>query len=69
MGLDSPGLEIIRRLRYVLVSAGIIALALPSGKAYQQAALAGGADDLVRKAKLTTDLLLAIRRVTQANRS
>jgi hypothetical protein len=31
--------------------------------------MAAGADDVVRKAELITDLLLAIRRVTQANRS
>lgn len=69
VGLDRLGLEIIRRLRHVLLSAGIIALTLPNGKAYQQAALAAGADDLVRKAELVTDLLPSIRRVTQANRS
>jgi hypothetical protein len=37
------------------------------GNAYRQAAMAAGADDLVRKAQLTTDLLPAIRRVTQTN--
>jgi hypothetical protein len=35
--------------------------------AYWQAALATGADDVVRKAELITGLLTAIRRVTQAN--
>jgi DNA-binding NarL/FixJ family response regulator len=67
IGLDRPGLEIISHLRKVLPGVGIIALTLLEGDAYRQAALAAGADDLVRKAELTTDLLPAIRRVTQAN--
>ncbi len=36
--------------------------------AYRQAALDDDADDLVAKAELITDLLPAIRRVTQAKR-
>jgi DNA-binding response OmpR family regulator len=56
------------RLRNVLPDVGIIALAMLKGNAYRQAALAAGADDVVRKAALTTDLLPAIRRVTQAKR-
>ena len=72
IGLDMPGLtglETIRRLRNMLPDVGIIALTLLEGNVYRQAALAAGADDLVRKAELITDLLPAIRRVTQANRS
>ena len=46
---------------------GIITLTLLEGNAYRQAALAAGADDLVRKAELTTDLLPAIWRVMQAD--
>jgi two-component system NarL family response regulator len=69
IGLDRPGLETISRLRKVLPDVGIIALTLLKGNAYRQAALAAGADDLVRKAEVVTDLLPAIRRVTQANRS
>jgi len=46
---------------------GIIALSLLEGNAYRQAAMAAGADDLVRKGELTTDLLPAIRRVTRAS--
>jgi CheY-like chemotaxis protein len=71
-GLDMPGLtglETISRLRNTLPGVGIIALTLLEGNAYRQAAMAAGADDLVRKAELVTDLLPAIRRVTQANRS
>ena len=41
----------------------------PARTAARQAALAAGADELVPKAELVTDLLPAIRRVTQANRS
>ncbi len=69
IGLDTPGLEILPRLRNILPGVGIIALTLLEGNAYRQAALAAGADDLVRKAQLITELLPAIRRVTQANRS
>jgi CheY-like chemotaxis protein len=69
IGLDMPGLEILPRLRNMLPDAGIIALTLLNDNAYRQAALAAGADDVVRKAELTTELLPAIRRVTRANRS
>jgi CheY-like chemotaxis protein len=57
------------RLRNMLLGVGIIALTLLAGNAYRQAAMAAGADDLVRKAELITDLLPAIGRVTQADRS
>jgi DNA-binding response OmpR family regulator len=53
----------------VLPGVGIIVLTLLEGNAYRQAALAAGADDAVRKAELITDLLPAVRGVTQANRS
>jgi DNA-binding NarL/FixJ family response regulator len=66
VGLDRPGLEIIRRLRSMLSDAGIIVLSLLEGNAYRQAVIAAGADDLVRKAELVTDLLPAIRRVMEA---
>jgi DNA-binding NarL/FixJ family response regulator len=69
MGLDSPGLEAISRLRNMLPGVGIIALTLLRNNAYRQAALAAGADDVVRKAELTTELLPAIRRVTRTDRS
>jgi DNA-binding NarL/FixJ family response regulator len=63
--LDKPGLETITRLRKVLPSVGIIAVTLLEGSAHRKAAMATGADDVVRKAELTTDLLPAILRVTQ----
>jgi two-component system invasion response regulator UvrY len=68
IGLDRPGLEAISRLRRVMPGVRIIALTLLEGDAYRQAALAAGANDVVSKAELTSDLLPAIRRVTQANR-
>jgi two-component system NarL family response regulator len=67
IGLDTPGLKTISRLRNMLPDVGIIALTLLEGNAYWQAVMAAGADDVVRKAELTTDLLPAIRRVTQAD--
>ena len=63
------GLEIISRLRKVLSGVGIIALTLLEGNVYWQTVMAAGADDVVRKAELVTDLLSAIRRVMQANQS
>jgi DNA-binding NarL/FixJ family response regulator len=70
VGLDGLGLEIISsRLRNVIPGVGIIVLTLLEGNAYRQAAMAAGADDLVHKAKLTTNLLTAIWRVTQGDRS
>ena len=59
------GLETIPRLRVMLPGVRIIALTLSSDSAYSKAALAAGADDLVCKADLTTDLLPAIRRVAE----
>ena len=69
IGLERPGLETISRLRNILPGVGIIALTLLEGNAYRQAVMAAGADDLVPKAELTTELLPAIRRVAGANRS
>jgi DNA-binding NarL/FixJ family response regulator len=69
IGLDKPGLETISRLRNMMPGVGIIALTLLEGNTYRQAALAAGADELVRKAELTTELLPAIRRVMQINLS
>jgi DNA-binding NarL/FixJ family response regulator len=69
IGLDRPGLETISWLRKVLPGVGIIALTLLNDNVYRKAAMAAGADDVVLKAELTTELLPAIRRVTQANRS
>jgi DNA-binding response OmpR family regulator len=46
----------------------IIALTLLNDHAYRQVALTAGADDLVHKADLATNLLPAIRRVVQSNR-
>ena len=69
IGLDRPGLEAISRLRKALPGAGIIALSLLEGNTYREAALAAGADDLIRKEELTTELLPAIRRVMGAKRS
>jgi DNA-binding NarL/FixJ family response regulator len=64
-----PGLEAIPQLRGMLPGTGIIALTLLEATAYREAALAAGADAFVPKATLHTDLLPAIRRVVQANRT
>jgi DNA-binding NarL/FixJ family response regulator len=56
------GIETIRGLRRLLPEAGIIALSLLRGEAYQQAVLAVGASDFVSKQSMVDDLLPAIRR-------
>jgi DNA-binding NarL/FixJ family response regulator len=66
--LDKSGLETISRLRSLLPDVGIITLTLLNDDAYRQAVLAVGADDLVCKAELVSDLLPAIRRVARAKR-
>ena len=60
------GLDFLSRLRAVLPSVGIIALTLIGTDGYQQAALDAGADEVVPKAAMGTDLLAAIRRVRRA---
>ena len=69
--LDMPGLsgiETIPRLRALVPDTSIIALTMLKAPIYRQAALAAGADDFVPKASLSTDLLPAIRKVSQINR-
>jgi DNA-binding NarL/FixJ family response regulator len=69
IGLDTPGptgVKTISCLRNLLPGVGIIALTLLEGNAFRQAAIGAGADELVRKAELTTELLPAIRQVIQA---
>ena len=70
--LDTPGLgglETIARARAALPAVGIIAVSLEDGSAYRKASLAAGADAVVRKTRLVTDLLPAIRRATRDRQS
>jgi DNA-binding NarL/FixJ family response regulator len=66
---DRTGLATIADLRDALSEAGLIALSLLGADAYRQAVLAAGADDLVLKSKLRTELLPAIRRAAQDGRN
>jgi DNA-binding NarL/FixJ family response regulator len=66
---DLPGLEAIPRLRAMLPEVGIIALTLWHANGYREAALAAGADDLVSKFAVNSDLLPAIRRVARSKGS
>ena len=61
---DLPGLEVIPLLRAMQLDVTIIVLTLLNTDGYREAALAAGADDFVPKAKMNTDLLLAIRRIS-----
>jgi DNA-binding NarL/FixJ family response regulator len=67
VGLEASDLETISSLRNMLPGVGIIALTLLDSNAYRQTVMAAGAGGLVRKSELVTDLLPAIRRVTQAS--
>ena len=63
------GLETIPLLRSMLPDVGIIVLTLWDANGYREAALAAGADDLLSKFVLNTDLLAAIRRVARSKGS
>jgi DNA-binding NarL/FixJ family response regulator len=65
---DQTGLETIYNLRALLPEVGIIALSLLDAERYRQAVLAAGANDLVLKSNLGTELLPAIRRAAQDGR-
>jgi len=65
---DRTGLATIADLRAALPEASLIALSLLGADGYRQAVLAAGADDLVVKSSLRTDLLPAIRRAAQDGR-
>lgn len=60
---DISGIELIPHLREELPEVGIIALTIMDTDIYEQAALAAGADALLSKATLFTDLLPTIRRI------
>jgi DNA-binding NarL/FixJ family response regulator len=64
LDLDLPGrtaLETITRLRGLLPSAVIIALSLIRGKPYRHVAISAGANELVQKFNINTELMPAIR--------
>lgn len=72
VGLDTPvmmGLDAVSRLRMRLPEVAIIALTMLSDNACRRAALFAGADEVVTKARLSTDLVPAIRRVTEDDQS
>jgi DNA-binding NarL/FixJ family response regulator len=64
LDVDLPGnaaLETIARLRSLLPGAAIIALSLMRGKPYRHITISAGANELVQKLNLNTDLMPAIR--------
>ena len=68
MGIDGPNATALRsipRIRQAMPGVGIIALAMSADRAYRQAALEAGADDIVAKADLVSDLVPAIERLAQ----
>jgi NarL family two-component system response regulator LiaR len=65
---DRTGLAAIAELRAALPEASLVALSLLGADGYRRAVLAAGADDLVLKSSLRTDLLPAIRRAAQDGR-
>jgi DNA-binding NarL/FixJ family response regulator len=66
---DLHGLAAIPQLRNMLPDAGIIALSLLDAGSYRDEALALGANEFVSKARLDTDLLPAILRLREEDRS
>jgi len=60
------GLDTISRLRSMLPEVTIIVLTLLDTETYRRAVLAAGADDIVSKARVSADLLPAIRRLVGA---
>jgi DNA-binding response OmpR family regulator len=62
---DLPGLKAIPSLREMLPDAGIIALTVMNTKSFREAALNAGANIFLPKAHMRTDLLPAIRRLSQ----
>jgi two-component system response regulator DesR len=62
---DRTGLETISDLRALLPEVGIVGLSLLDAEGYRQAVLAAGANDLVLKSNLRTELLPAICRAAQ----
>jgi DNA-binding NarL/FixJ family response regulator len=70
--LGTPGLtnlEAVAQLRAMMPDVGIIAMSQVRATGYREVALAAGADDLVLKAALITDLLPAIRRAVENRHS
>lgn len=65
---DRTGLATIADLRAALSEAGLIALSLLGTGGYRQAVLAAGANDLVLKSNLRTDLLPTIHRAAHDGR-
>lgn len=61
---DLPGLEVIPRLRQMLPEIGIIVVTMLDVTSYREAVLAAGANDLVPKIRMNSDLLPAIRRLS-----
>ncbi len=57
------GLEIASHLKHILPEAHIIMLTLLKTFGYREAALAAGADDLIDKSNIDTDLLPTIQRI------
>jgi len=66
---DLHGLAAIPQLRNMLPDTGIIALSLLDAGSYRDEALALGANEFISKAKLDTNLLPAILRFREENRS
>jgi DNA-binding NarL/FixJ family response regulator len=60
------GLETISNLRAMLPEVGIIALSMLDVEEYRRAVLAAGADDMILKANLSTELVPTIRRVARS---
>jgi DNA-binding NarL/FixJ family response regulator len=69
--LGTPGLtgiETISNLRTAMSDVGIVVMSLLGANGYREKALSAGADEVIVKARLSTELIPSIRRVARKAR-
>ncbi len=66
---EDGALEIIPRLRGLVLEAGIVALIPPAGSVYEEMVRAAGADAVVARTDVATGLMPAVRRAARSAQS
>ncbi|MCX5734098.1 MAG: hypothetical protein NTW68_07220 [candidate division NC10 bacterium] len=66
---EDGALEIISRLRGLVLEAGIVALIPTAGSVYEEMACAAGADAVVARTDVATGLMPAVRRAARSAQS
>jgi DNA-binding NarL/FixJ family response regulator len=67
--VEDGALEIVSRLRGLVLDAGIVALIPPAGAVYEELARVAGADAVVARADVATGLMPAVRRAARSEQS